>query len=340
MQAPRVATGRRPCVSAAPVPARRPLRRAVRRLWPGPPARTVHAEEDRQDDHQHGDHELQGAGEVMRRPTEHHCDTGHHDPLQPGSYPWPTPRGHDTSSAPAHLPAEARPGPATGRLPMPARMRSMPARNCSRSSCSGSCAATWRTNGYSAGSSCAHCAAKAVEERRSIGAAREEAGARGVLPGEAQDVVHAARTRSRTAPARARRAPGAARRCPRRSAASPTATAHGRAGRRPRGARRSRRTPRGRWRGSPPAARRRRPLGHDPGDDVVGGRREQLVLVGDVPVDRAAAGRQARGERAEGQRALAVGVEDLDRGLDDPLLRERVRAPLAPAVPWSPWAPS
>jgi hypothetical protein len=36
---------------------------------------------------------------------------------------------------------------------------------------------------------------------------------------------------------------------------------------------------------------------------------------------------QPRRERAEGQSALAVGVEDLDRGLDDSLLRERVRAP-------------
>jgi hypothetical protein len=61
-------------------------------------------------------------------------------------------------------------------------------------------------------------------------------------------------------------------------------------------------------------------IGHDAGDDVVGGRREQIVLVGDVPVDRAAACCQASREGAESQSVLAVGVEDLDRGLDDSLL--------------------
>ena len=60
--------------------------------------------------------------------------------------------------------------------------------------------------------------------------------------------------------------------------------------------------------------------GHGSGDDVVGGRREQLVLVGDMPVDRAGPGCQAGRKRAEGERALAVAVEDIDRGLDDPFL--------------------
>ena len=63
---------------------------------------------------------------------------------------------------------------------------------------------------------------------------------------------------------------------------------------------------------------------------MIRGRRQQIVLVGDVPIDRPAAGRQPRRERAEGQGALALAVEDLDRGLDDPLLRERVRAPFGP----------
>jgi hypothetical protein len=71
-------------------------------------------------------------------------------------------------------------------------------------------------------------------------------------------------------------------------------------------------------------------LGHDPGDDVVGGRRKQIALVGDVPVDRPAPCGQASRESAESQSALAVGVEDLHRGLDDSLLRERVRAPFGP----------
>src|SRR6202050_766303 len=73
--------------------------------------------------------------------------------------------------------------------------------------------------------------------------------------------------------------------------------------------------------------------GHAPGDDVVGGRREQLVLAGDVPVDGSAACLQARRQRTEGQSAFAAGVKDLDRGRDDPLLRERVRAPPGPLCP-------
>lgn len=52
------------------------------------------------------------------------------------------------------------------------------------------------------------------------------------------------------------------------------------------------------------------------GDDRIGGGREQRLLVGDVPVDRAAAGRQMRRERAKGQRVFAVPVEDLDRRFD------------------------
>jgi hypothetical protein len=64
--------------------------------------------------------------------------------------------------------------------------------------------------------------------------------------------------------------------------------------------------------------------GHGAGDDRIGCRCKQLVLIGDVPVDRAAPRGEARCERAKGQGALAIGVEDLDRGLDNPLLRERV----------------
>ncbi|MGH3206402.1 MAG: hypothetical protein ACRDNO_01435 [Trebonia sp.] len=48
-----------------------------------------------------------------------------------------------------------------------------------------------------------------------------------------------------------------------------------------------------------------------------------------MPVDRPAPRCQARRERAEGQGALAVGVEDLDRGVDDSLLGERDRAPFS-----------
>lgn len=70
--------------------------------------------------------------------------------------------------------------------------------------------------------------------------------------------------------------------------------------------------------------------GHDTGDDVVGGRREQLVLIRNVPVYRPAPCRQTRRESTEGQSALTVGVEDLDRGFDDPLLGERVRTPFSP----------
>jgi len=61
---------------------------------------------------------------------------------------------------------------------------------------------------------------------------------------------------------------------------------------------------------------------HDAGDDVVRGRREQLVLVGDVPVDSPASSRQTRRERTEGQSILAIVVEDVYRGLDDPILRQ------------------
>jgi hypothetical protein len=53
--------------------------------------------------------------------------------------------------------------------------------------------------------------------------------------------------------------------------------------------------------------------GHDTGDDVVGGRREEFVLTGDVPVDRPGSGGQAGRERTEGQGVLTVGVEDLGR---------------------------
>ena len=67
-------------------------------------------------------------------------------------------------------------------------------------------------------------------------------------------------------------------------------------------------------------------------DHLIRGRRQQVVLVGDVPVDRAASGCQLRGKRAERQRALACMVEDSDRSLDDPLFRQRIRAPLGPVA--------
>ena len=60
---------------------------------------------------------------------------------------------------------------------------------------------------------------------------------------------------------------------------------------------------------------------HDFGDDVVGGRGEQISLVLDVVVNRPAPGRETRRERTERQCVLPVGVEDLDRRVDDPFLR-------------------
>ncbi len=63
-------------------------------------------------------------------------------------------------------------------------------------------------------------------------------------------------------------------------------------------------------------------------DDVLGGRGEDLVLVGQVPVDGPGPRRQPRGERPEGQPALPLGVEELDRRLDDALARQRLGPPL------------
>jgi hypothetical protein len=68
-------------------------------------------------------------------------------------------------------------------------------------------------------------------------------------------------------------------------------------------------------------------VGHDPADDAVGRRRQERVLAGDVVIDGPGPGGQASREGAEGQGVLAVGVEDLDRRRDDPLLGQRVRAP-------------
>jgi len=72
---------------------------------------------------------------------------------------------------------------------------------------------------------------------------------------------------------------------------------------------------------------------HDAGNHCVGGGREELVLVRDMPVDGPAPGCQARRECAEGQGLLAVGVKDLYRRLDNPLPRQRVRAPFRPLRP-------
>src|ERR1700678_1172356 len=64
-------------------PAHRLVRRLVFRARPEPTARAVHAHEDHHDYHQHDDDELDGAGEVVSRPTDHQRDTGH-------VYPAPT----------------------------------------------------------------------------------------------------------------------------------------------------------------------------------------------------------------------------------------------------------
>ncbi len=57
-------------------------------------------------------------------------------------------------------------------------------------------------------------------------------------------------------------------------------------------------------------------VGHDAGDDVVGGRREQVVPVRDVVIYRPVSGGQAHGERPQGQSVLALSVKNLDSGLD------------------------
>ena len=44
---------------------------------------------------------------------------------------------------------------------------------------------------------------------------------------------------------------------------------------------------------------------------MVRGGREQIVLIGDAPVDRPAAGRQPRRERAKSQGAFALGVQKI-----------------------------
>ncbi|OLL81549.1 hypothetical protein Ae168Ps1_3955c [Pseudonocardia sp. Ae168_Ps1] len=62
------------------------------------------------------------------------------------------------------------------------------------------------------------------------------------------------------------------------------------------------------------------------GDDIVGRRGEQLVLVRHVPVDRAGTGGQALGERPEREPVLAGRVEHLDGGPDDALAGERIPA--------------
>ena len=61
--------------------------------------------------------------------------------------------------------------------------------------------------------------------------------------------------------------------------------------------------------------------GGDMGNDMVGRCRRQLALVRNAPVDRAAAGREARRRRTEGEDALTLHIEDGDRGLDDALAR-------------------
>ena len=84
-------------------------------------------------------------------------------------------------------------------------------------------------------------------------------------------------------------------------------------------------------------AERRARLGDDDhvvqgaGDHVVSGLREQVVLVGDVPVDRAASRRQPRRERAEGQRVLAAGVGVGREALDETVGEAQ---PRHPAVRW------
>jgi hypothetical protein len=67
-------------------------------------------------------------------------------------------------------------------------------------------------------------------------------------------------------------------------------------------------------------------LGRDFANNLVRGHGEQLVVVGDVLIDRARPRRQMRRQRAKGQGGLTLRVEDADRGVDDPLLRKSFRA--------------
>lgn len=76
------------------------------------------------------------------------------------------------------------------------------------------------------------------------------------------------------------------------------------------------------------AARGRR---HRAGQDGIAGGAQQVVLVVDVPVDRARPGGQALRQRAEGQAAFPGVVEDLDRRLDDLFSRQRGFASLRAA---------
>ena len=72
-------------------------------------------------------------------------------------------------------------------------------------------------------------------------------------------------------------------------------------------------------------------VGHDAGDDVVGGRREQVIPVRDVVIDRPVPGGQAHGERPQGQSVLALGVKNLGSGLDDHVPGQRLRTPGGPS---------
>ncbi|MGY3061783.1 hypothetical protein ACVWZD_006081 [Streptomyces sp. TE3672] len=66
-------------------------------------------------------------------------------------------------------------------------------------------------------------------------------------------------------------------------------------------------------------------------DDGFRRRVQQLVPVADVVVDRPRPGGQAIGHRPDGQRALTTGIEQVDRGVDDLLLREHLVTPVSPA---------
>ncbi|GGY18901.1 hypothetical protein GCM10010358_82410 [Streptomyces minutiscleroticus] len=68
----------------------------------------------------------------------------------------------------------------------------------------------------------------------------------------------------------------------------------------------------------------------DPFDQVRRGGGEELIFVRHVVVEGAGPGRQAGGQSPEGQGLLSVGVEDVDRSLDDDPLGQCIPATWRP----------
>ena len=66
---------------------------------------------------------------------------------------------------------------------------------------------------------------------------------------------------------------------------------------------------------------------HGAGNDGVAGSSKKLILVGDVPIDRAGTGGEPFGESAECQTGFAVAVENRDRRFHDLIFGERALAP-------------